>query len=269
MNRLLPILPLLSLATALHGQPASGEGTATPSREAREMVWEGNRLYAEGHYAEAEIFYRKGLEAEGALPESAFNLGAATYQQDRFEEAAGTWAGVAENAALPADVRADAWYNRGNALFGQEQYGEAFEAYKNALRLRPEHEAARHNLALARRREQEQQQQQQDQQEQDQQQDQQQDGQEGEQDQQQQQQQRQQQQGDDEGQDREGREGQPDEQGDPRDRQPQPGQTEERSLSPEELERILDALEQDERQVQQKINAQKRPARPGKADKDW
>ncbi len=266
MNRWIPILSLLSVATALHGQPASGEGTATPSREAREMVWEGNRLYAEGHYAEAEIFYRKGLEAEGALPESAFNLGAATYEQDRFEEAAGTWAGVAENPALPADVRADAWYNRGNALYEQEQYGEAFEAYKNALRLRPEHEAARHNLALARRREQEQQQEQQQQQQQDQQQQQQQqpqDGQEGEQDQQQQPQ------DGDEGQDREGQEGQPDQPGDPGDRELQPGQTEERSLSPEELERILDALEQDERQVQQKINAQKKPARPGKADKDW
>ena len=268
---------LLAAALPLPSLPlfAQQQATAPRSREAREMVWEGNRLYDEGHYAEAEIFYRKSQETEEAPEVGRFNLGAATYQQERYEEAAKTWASVAERADLSAEDRADAWYNSGNALFEEEQFDKALEAYKQALRQNSSHDDARHNLAMSRRALQEQQEQEKQDQEQDQNEDQEknddQQDQQGDQEKEQQDQdgekQNEKEQGEQE-QDQQQGDGEPSQE--QPDNQPQPnGEPEERSLSPEELERILDALEQDERAVQQKINAQKKPVPSGKADKDW
>ena len=250
-------------------------------RQAREMVWEGNRLYDEGEYAEAEIFYRKAREGEAAaganyVGEAAdrFNLGAAVYEQDRFDEAVQQWSRVAGDESLSRETRSKAYYNQGNALFAQEQYQEAFDAFKQSLRQDPGNHDARHNLAMTRQKIQEQQEQQeqnqdqnQDQQDQnqDQNQDQQNENQEGDQDQQQDQNgEGEEQEQDQQQQDQQKQNG---EQGEGDEEQRADGQP--RSLSPEELERILEALEQDERDVQQKINAQKKPARSGQAEKDW
>lgn len=271
--------------------PGASETAAGPKsreerraeRQAREMVWEGNRLYEEGEYAEAEIFYRKAREGEAAaganyVGEAAdrFNLGAAVYEQDRFDEAVQQWSRVAGDESLSRETRSKAYFNQGNALFEQEQYQEAFDAFKQSLRQDPGNHDARHNLAMTRQKIQEQQEQDQqnqdqnqDQQDQDQQQDQQDENQEGEQDQQQQEQQDQNGEGEEQEQDQQQQDQQKQngEQGEGEEEQRPDGQP--RSLSPEELERILEALEQDERDVQQKINAQKKPARSGKAEKDW
>ena len=89
------------------------------------------------------------------------------------------------------------YYNLGNIAYNDEQYDQAIEAYKAALRLKPDDMAAKENLRLAQLKKQEQEQNQdqnQDQQDQQQQQQQEQQQQEQNQDQQQHQQQQQQQQ---------------------------------------------------------------------------
>ena len=113
-------------------------------------IREGNRAYDAEDYVGAEVGFRKALEAEAELPEGRFDLGDALYRQGRFEPAAGEFERAGRSAG--AALQADASYNRGNALFRQQKYPESIEAYADALRADPAHEDARYNLAVARRR---------------------------------------------------------------------------------------------------------------------
>ena len=48
------------------------------------------------------------------------------------------------------EIEANSYYNLGNSLMAQEKYAEAFEAYKKSLKLNPDDEDARYNLEYAR-----------------------------------------------------------------------------------------------------------------------
>jgi tetratricopeptide (TPR) repeat protein len=229
-------------------------------RKAREMASEGNRLYDQGEFAEAEIFFRKALEQSQSMTEGMFNLGNTTYRQDRFEEAATRFGEVAARTDLPANARAEAYYNQGNAFFEGEDYRKATEAYKQSLRLKPGDENAKHNLSLAQTMLKKQEQEQQNQENQDQKQDQQ--------DQQDQQQKQDQQNQDQQNQENQDQQNPQNPEQDPNAENPQQD-AQERNMSPEELERILEALEQDEKDVQKKVNAQKVKGVRGESEKDW
>ena len=234
-------------------------------RAAREMAWEGNKLYNEELFDEAEIFYHKSLEESYNMPESSFNLGNTTYQLGRHDEAARRFKELAETESLSPQQRSDAYYNLGNSLIKTQDFENAVEAYKNSLRLEPGDEDARHNLSMAmqmlQKQQQEQQQQQQQQQNQDQ--NQQQDP--------NQQQEAEQDEDGDQGEEEQQQEGGEDQQ--PGDQQDNPqqgeGEGEPREMTQEEMERILRALEQDEKETQKKVNAQRAKTQRGDDEKDW
>ena len=125
----------------------------------------GDQLYVNKAYTDAETAYRKALEEE-KNPKTSFNLGNTVYRQNRLPEAVEQY----ENTIATTknkDVKADAWYNLGNAHYQNEEYDKSVEAYKESLKLRPEDEDAKKNLMLSLRQlRQQQQQQQQDQQKQ-------------------------------------------------------------------------------------------------------
>ncbi len=269
MKILLPIFLLTGLSFSVAAQtnkPAStGAGVSSPQgtsaaspRKAREMAYEGNRLYDENQFSEAEIYFRKALEADQSMAEGAFNLGNSTYQQKRFEEAAARFGEVGSRTDLPAATRAEAYYNQGNAWYEAADYNKAISSYKQSLRLKPGDEDAKHNLSLSQKMLQQQQEQQQQNQEQQKQDQQQQDQQQQNQDQQQKQDQQQ-----DEGQPKQEPQNQNQEKQDQQDGEKM------RNMSPEELERVLEALEQDEKDVQKKVNAQKVRGVRVETEKDW
>lgn len=172
------------------------------------------------------------------------------------------------------------FHNLGNSFMEQKKYQEAVNAYKDALRNNPKDEETRYNYALAKKMLEEEQkdggggddenedQQDQDQQDQDQ-------GGEGDQEQEDNQ----------SGEDQEDSEGDPqDESGQPEDEggeeenkqdqgegepepqqpQPQPGQ-----LSPEQIKSLLEAMNNEEKKVQDKINAEKAKGSSTRNEKDW
>ena len=237
------------------------------------MAWEGNRLYDENHYEEAEIFYRKALEENQGMTEGVFNLGNTTYQQKRFEEAAARFGEVAAREELPAQTRSAAYYNQGNALFEARDYEKAVSSYKQSLRLQPGNEDTKYNLSMAQTMLKKQQEQQQDQQNQDQQKQDQQDQDQNQDQKQDQQNQDQKDQGkdqqDQDQQDQQKQDQQPGDQDSESEQKDQQGEPKEMNMSPEELQRILEALEQDEKDVQKKINAQKVKGVKGESEKDW
>ena len=146
------------LAVATIGFPSYSAGQA-----GRSDVQEGNRLYHEGRYDEAHQKYLEALRAAPDSPVIRFNDANALYRSDEFARAVDAYRGAIE-AADPV-LEAQAWYNLGNALYRQQQVEGALEAYKEALRRNPGDTDAKHNLevALEQLQQQEQQQQQQEQ----------------------------------------------------------------------------------------------------------
>jgi tetratricopeptide (TPR) repeat protein len=112
------------------------------------IIRNGNKEYKKGDYAKAEITYRKSIEKNNKTTEGKFNLGDALYKQNKFDEAAGTFQNLT-NEAMTDEMKARSFYNQGNAYLKAEKFEESANAYKNSLRLNPADEDARYNYTYA------------------------------------------------------------------------------------------------------------------------
>jgi len=121
----------------------------------KSFLRDGNTLYADSSYNEAEIQYRKSLEKDQDYFNASFNLADAVYKQERFEEASALFDALKDNAPTEDDL-AKVYHNLGNSLVKEQKLEEAIDAYKSALRINPKDEDTRHNLALSKKQKQEQ-----------------------------------------------------------------------------------------------------------------
>lgn len=250
---------IVACATMIIASCSKSDGPVAPTAQStkaeRNFIREGNRLFADENYADAEIAYSKALQANPASATAAYNMGLAIAKQ----ATEGDTTGLAQRAdslfnhaaQLTQDkkLKSMAYYNMGNLSYNNQQYDRAIQAYQNALRNVPTDDEARYNLRMAQLKLQEQQQQQQnqdqnqDQQNQDQQ-NQDQQNQDQNQDNQDQQQEKQEKQQDDGQQDKSNPEQGEQQQG----QQGQPTNMDERSV-----QQVLKAMQDKEKATQQKI----------------
>lgn len=258
-------------------------------REAKIYLQEAEEALADNDFALAEASYRKAIARDPGNTTARYNLGNLYYNNEKPAEATRRYRQAAE-VAPGKQEKHKAFHNLGNAFMEQENYQAAVEAYKDALRNDPTDDETRYNLALAKKMlEQEEQDQDdegggeddQDQDEQDQEnqedqeqenQDQDEDG-DGENDQDSEDEKEQDKQQDGEGDEKpeDQREGdQEQDQGDrgEEEQQPQP-QPQQGKLSPEQIQSLLEAMNNEERKVQEKINAEKAKGAKVKSEKDW
>ncbi len=227
----------------------------------RNAIREGNDLFEDKKYTEAEIEYRKALEANPASQIATYNLGAALYKQEKWNDARKEYQKVVQT---PTDSlrAARAWHNLGNISFQEQNYAQSVEEYKNSLRRNPKDDETRYNLRLAQLmlQKQQQEQQNQDKNEQDkEQQEQKQD--------QQQKDQKQEQQEQNQDKQNQNQNQQQQQQQENQQQQQQPQQTQ---MSKENAEQILDAIQQDERDTQEKVQkALMQQQKRKKTDKEW
>ncbi len=133
----------------------------------RNFIREGNKLFANGDYADAEIQYSKALQANPSSAIAAYNMGLALAKQAAPNDSTGIIEradSLFEHAAsLTTDkkLRMMAFYNKGNLAYNAQHFDKAIDNYKNALRAVPTDEESRYNLRMAQLKLQEQQQQQQ------------------------------------------------------------------------------------------------------------
>ena len=208
------------------------------AQQSTATIREGNKLYENKEYSEAEKAYRRSLATDAGSFPGNYNLGSALYRQDKHDEAARQYLQGAANTK-DKEGQSRAYYNMGNSLLKAEKYQESIEAYKLALRNNPADENARYNLSYALMKLKKHQQQQQQDKNKDQQKNQQQ--------QQQQQQDQQQQQ-------------QKEEQKQQQQQQPK--------ISKQDAERMLEALKNDEKDLQ-KQKAKRYEVRSSRPEKDW
>jgi Ca-activated chloride channel family protein len=232
-------------------------------------------------FDEAEMAYRRALSKEPEKPEALYNLGNTHYQEQDFEEAKQRYFQT-QKATENKSSKHHAFHNLGNVLMKQKDYAKAVEAYKNALRNNHQDEETRYNYALAKELLEKEQDQQQNQDQNDQQ------DQQDQNDQQDQDNKDQNQEGDkdkDSGQDDEDKEGdegddkedKKDEGDQNKEKQPkegeqekeQPSQPRKTELSPEQVKSLLEAMSNQEKKVQDKVNAEKVQGTPVRGEKDW
>jgi Ca-activated chloride channel homolog len=124
---------------------SQARGAAASSRNR-----DGNRLFEQGKYREAEEAYLSAQAESPDSPELFYNLGNALIKQRKRDQALQALRQAISKGH--ADLQASAWYNLGNSLFEMGDFENSAQAFIRALRLRPADHDAKHNLELAQRR---------------------------------------------------------------------------------------------------------------------
>ena len=215
-------------------------------KQERMHLRKGNALFEDSAYVDAEIEYRKALDADPKSVKAKYNLGNALANQEKTDDALKEYISAAM-AAKTKEEKARIYHNAGVALQKQKKYGECIEAYKNALKANPADDETRYNLALAQKMLKDQQQQQQQQNEQ--------------QDKKDQQQQQQDQ--------KQNQNNQNDKKDNEQENQDQQQSHPQQQMSKENAEQLLNAVKQEEQNVRDKVQKQMQNASSRSLEKDW
>ena len=210
----------------------------------RDYLRSGNKLYNDSLFIKAEVDYRKALDINPKSTDAMFNLGNALLMQQKVKEAMEQYESVSKMEKDKSKL-AEIYHNVGVILQSAKQYPQCIEAYKESLRNNPKDDETRYNLALAQKLLKDQQQNQQNQ------------------DQKQQQQQEQKEDKQDQNKDQ-----QEQEQKDQQQQQQQQQQQNKNEMSKENAQQLLNAVMQDEKNVQEKVKKQIQ-IQGKKLDKDW
>ena len=232
------------------------------------LIFEGNELHKSETYAQAEKKYRKALARAPKNTIAQHNLGNTLFDESYFGEAFNAY----KSATLSAQSKEEkhsALHNMGNVFMNRKDYAKAVETYKEALRNNPKDDQTRYNYALAKElleNENQNQDQNQDQENKDNQEQQNQDNKDSD------EQSPKDDSKDNKNQDQEGdnkdQQDQSDKEKDSKNQQQDP-KAQPTKLSPQQIKNLLEAMNNEEKKVQDKVNAKKaKPVKP-KSKKDW
>ncbi|MFQ3335401.1 MAG: Ca-activated chloride channel family protein [Candidatus Arcticimaribacter sp.] len=248
---------------------------------ANNLVVDGNKAHNQEEYIGAESQYRKAVSIAPNKTEALHNLGNTNYRIADYGSASQRFFQTQKNSNSKEEKHA-AFHNLGNVYMQQKDYTQAVEAFKNGLRNNPKDEETRYNYALAKELlEKEKQEDQQDKQDQDQ-------DKEGDQDQEKKDDKGEQEDPKDEGDEEKKENGEggdskedskdkpkedkpknPEKEGDSEKKKQPPPKPKPGQISPEQVKSLLEAMNNQEKGVQKKVNAQKVKGVPVKTKKDW
>lgn len=138
------LLVLVLMACAMFNPLASN------AQSDRQFIRNGNRMFRMQEFAKSEVEYRKAVAKNPNNPQAVYNLGCALMSQQKDSAAVIQFqnAGKMETSKMR---KAMAYHNIGVICQQHQMYGEAIEAYKEALRNNPKDNETRYNLALCKR----------------------------------------------------------------------------------------------------------------------
>ena len=276
INLLLALRLLTNINLLLVGLLWSTNGHSQDETELESLsntyVYKGNSHF-NNSFLEAEKNYRMALSKMPSNTKGAYNLGNAYYNAELYDEALARLLEAARKGTKLEKHRA--YHNIGNVLMQDKQCKKAVEAYKNALRNDPKDEESRYNLAIAQEcakeegggsdDDQEEKEENQDQQKKNEE--------KKDSDKEQDEEEKNKDKGEEEdrsnkGEDEKKENSQPqdkgDESSDTKKPEPQAGK-----LSPQQIKNLLEAMNNEEKKVQEKVNASKKKGIKVKSDKDW
>ena len=120
-------------------------------QEKDKNLYNGNQSFKEKKYADAEADFRVTESKKSPKKATAgYNLGNSVYRQNQQGEAQIRYIQALEHAKTKEEKHR-IYHNLGNTFMLDKNYEAAAEAYKNALRNNPNDEETRYNYALAKR----------------------------------------------------------------------------------------------------------------------
>jgi tetratricopeptide (TPR) repeat protein len=207
------------------------------------LVREGNKLYKEKKFAEAEKKYMDALGKQSGSYRGAFNLGDAYYQQEKYKEAAEQFE-MLSTRKTNNDTLSKVYHNLGNSYLKQKEFEKSINAYKNALKRNTTDEDSRYNLAYAQKMLK----------------------------QQQEQQKKEQDKKDKEKKDEEKKDDKKDEKKNEekeKKQEPPKEQPQKQEISKEDAQRLLEAMNNDEKKLRDKMNEKRAKGTKSPIEKDW
>lgn len=284
-NRLffISIIAMLSIAFSTQAQSISGA-----PKKAKALLAEAQSQDLSFPISEAKIREAKAIDQDNS--DISYNFGNLYIANNELESARLRLIESIENTE-DKSLKHKSYHNLGNILMEEEQYQMAVDAYKDALRNNPTDEETRYNLAYAKSKLQ------------DEKNDENEDG-EDNQDENQDKEEKEEEsednkgegenedkekddkdkdQDEDKGDENESEEDQKDDKGnkdkeekekegeggDKEEKQPQQPKNKKGQISPEQIQRLLEAIENQEKDVQEKLNAEKAKGQKSKTGKDW
>ena len=208
----------------------------------KSFLRDGNELYADSSYNEAEMQYRKSLEKDQDYFNASFNLADAVYKQERYKESSALFDALKDNAPTENDL-AKVYHNLGNSLVKEQKLDEAIDAYKSSLRINPKDKDTRHNLAITHKQKQQQEKEQENKDEKD------------------------EQEQDKEGENKEEEKENKEQEQQQENKEQQEEKKEE--MSKETAEKMLEAIQQKEKELQEELQKKKIKGKRVKVLKDW
>ena len=214
--------------------------------------------YEEKKYSDAEVDFRKVVENSPKNFEANFNLGTSYYKQEKYGDAIKSFQSAFENAK-DDESRGKVYHNIGNSLLKSNKIEQSVEAYKNALKFNPNDQDTKYNLsyALEMLKNKDKDKNKQDKNDQN----------KKDQDKKDQEQQNQDQKNNDKDKQDQKQNPQPKDQESKQDNTKQPQQPKEQKISKDEANRILDALKDNEKDLQKLLR--KKTGKVKKTEKDW
>lgn len=118
------------------------------AQSTRSLINEGVDMYHKGKVADAEVNFKKGLEKEANNYAAKFNLGDAYYKQERYDEAIKSYQSALAESKTNLQ-KAEIYHNIGNTFLKDKKLDQSIEAYKQALKLNPSDAETKYNLSYA------------------------------------------------------------------------------------------------------------------------
>lgn len=110
---------------------------------------EGNKLYSEGDVDEALSKWRDAQIESPDKKELHYNIGGALHEQKKYEDSFTEYEKALDTK--DAELQAKTYYNMGNTHYRMGRLSEAIEDYERCLEITPDDEDAKYNIELIRK----------------------------------------------------------------------------------------------------------------------
>jgi Ca-activated chloride channel homolog len=118
------------------------------AQQERRFIRKGTEEFNNQKFVESEVEYRKALDKDAQSYEAKYNMAGALFKQQKLNEALEQYQALAGTQTDKSRL-SQIYHNMGNVYFSGGKFDESIDAYKKALKNNPLDNETRYNLIAA------------------------------------------------------------------------------------------------------------------------